>query len=385
MRKATHIIKTNSYHSDGRLLKWISSLRDNDISSDVIILENENTRSFRKENDVHITTQSLFSRRFFKQRSGYFMKVPEYCLKLLRPISKSNSDIIIFQDVQHYLNILSLLLFRFSKDKIIVWDLHEVPHSIFFKYPFARQVLKFILESIDVVVYTNEERREYIYSKLKMEEKNYFILNNYPEKGFLTASHHSLPESLNTLRESLPYILWLGNGIKQRHFGVFLEAFEKVNHKYNLVILGKIDPTYESKVNSYVASNIGYNAFVKQDEMIAYIDNALFSIVLYDSTTINSFYCEPNRLYQLLCRNIPSIVGNNPTMKNVIENYNAGIVLEDDGSNVALLNKAIEDLEDFETFRGIKKNLHNPIIKDVINWDVQFKGLALILNKISKK
>src|SRR5690606_34640251 len=87
-----------------------------------------------------------------------------------------------------------------------------------------------------------------------------------------------------------------------------------------------------------------FNKYVSQEEIISYVDNAMFSVVLYNYDRPNNKYCEPNRLYQLMTRNIPAVVGSNPTMRIIIEELEAGIVLQDDGRNEDVLREAIESM-----------------------------------------
>lgn len=300
-------------------------------------------------------------------------------MKTLQFLKRNDSDILIFHDVQQYLNLIFILLFSLFKDRKIVWDLHELPHSILLKYSITRRVLKYILENVDVVVYTNNERREYIYERLKMNENEYFILNNYPNDIYLNEPHSSLPTVLKDLRGGLLYILWLGGALQGRNFTTFFEAYKKVSDKFNLVILGRVDDLYKDEVNDLIDQGKIYNDFVKQEEMINYIDNAYFSVVLYKDTTPNNYYCEPNRLYQLITRNIPAIVGCNPTMKAIIEKYKAGIVLKDDGSDLELMNNAFHTIINSDTHTELITNMENSTIKDDLTWESQ---IIYIINKL---
>src|SRR5699024_6389989 len=126
----------------------------------------------------------------------------------------------------------------------------------------------------------------------------------------------------------------------------------------------------------YVEKGIAYQAFVKQNELIHYIDNAYFSVVLYRSSTPNNLFCEPNRLYQLICRDIPVLVGNNPTMKAVIEKSKMGVVLDDDGSNTQSMSDGLERL--YANINKIKKSSHFLNKIKVFSWDNQ------MLNVIEK-
>lgn len=379
MKTVTHIIKSHSFDSDGRLQKWINSLRTNNIESNVFFVEDNNKKGIRFVNGTKVESTPLFFRKYFKKRKGYIFKIPEYSMKTLQFFKKCDSDYLIFHDVQQYLNLIIILFFSLFKEKKIVWDLHELPHPVLFKYSFTRGVLKYILENVDIVVYTNNERREYIYERLKMKENEYFILNNYPNDIYLNEPHSSLPTELKDLRAGLPYILWLGGALQGRNFTTFLEAYKNVSDNYNLVILGRVDDLYKDEVNALIDQGKVYNDFVKQEEMINYIDNAFFSVVLYKANTSNNYYCEPNRLYQLITRGIPAIVGYNPTMKSTIDKYNAGIVLKDDGSDLELMKTAFHTIINSDTHNELIDNMKNSTIKDDLTWESQ---IIYIINKL---
>lgn len=373
--KVTHIIKTDSLQSDGRLLKWISSLKSNNIESDIFILELNNKKSESSYKGTQYKSTSLFFRKFFRQRKGYIFKVPEFTIKSLSFFRKSKTSVYVFHDMQHYLTLFILSIFKgLKKGKKIIWDLHELPHSIFFKFSINRKILKFILENTDMLVYTNQERREYMQERINYKEKAISILNNFPDKNFLIDKKKDVPETLKSLRSDKPYLLWLGMTSSGRNFDTFIKVFDKFKDVYNLVILGTVEDEFKDIIENYRADNIVYNSFVKQEEMINYIDNALFSVVLYKDIYPNNLYCEPNRLYQLISRNIPVIVGHNPTMKNVVEKTKSGIVLEDDGQDISHLTKSFEMMHD--NIDVYKMNMERLNKIELFSWDEQFDDIV---------
>ncbi|WP_158210644.1 hypothetical protein [Myroides phaeus] len=369
--KVSHIIKSPSYDSDGRLQKWIRGFSKVNIKSNVYIIEDSNTKSIEKLGDTILVKDNLWFRNFFKQRKGYLFKSLEYMVKVKRFISKYKSDIIVFHDVQQYLNLLVYCLFFKTKKCFVIWDLHELPHSFIFRTMFTKKLLKYVLESVDLVIYTNDERKEYLRSKLNYSEKDFKVLNNYPDLDFLEEKKNSFPIELFGLRKNIPYILWLGGALKGRNFGFFIEAYRKVSDRYNLVVLGKVEKEFNNLIEEGIQSKKIYNSFVKQEELIKFIDNACFSVVLYNDRKPNSFYCEPNRLYQLIYRKVPVIVGNNPTMKNIVEKLDVGLVLSDDGSSI---ENIVELMNDINTDK-LKENLENLEIKDVFSWEKQFNEI----------
>lgn len=74
MKTVTHIIKSQSFDSDGRLQKWINSLMLNDIKSDVFFVEDDNKKVIRLVDDTKVESRPLFFRKYFKKRKGIFLK-----------------------------------------------------------------------------------------------------------------------------------------------------------------------------------------------------------------------------------------------------------------------------------------------------------------------
>jgi glycosyltransferase involved in cell wall biosynthesis len=374
-----HIIKTKSFANDSRLLKWIESLNNNNKSSSVFILQDDNIKKSFFVRDTRVTATSLWMRKFFKKNHGYIFKVPELTYKTLNYIRRDQSEILVFHDLQQYLTLFILCLIK-PKNKKIIWDLHELFHESLIKFFVSRSVIRFILNKVDCIIYTNAYRRDYILKHLKNREKQFFILNNYTDSMYVNQKQQVCPVSLAKWLDGYQYIIWLGNGSINRNFHVFLNAYTKELQHYKLVILGKPDNAALEYIKSKNLEGKVYEAFVSPAEMLSFIDNAVFSVVLYKHSSPNNYYCEPNRLYQVTSRGIPVIVGNNPPMKDLVEKYKAGIILKDDGSNLELLIEAIKALNENITF--FKENLRNKNIPKQLSWENQFSDFLTVLENI---
>lgn len=372
-----HVIKTKSLESDGRLLKWIKSLAEDDITSDVFIIEDNNKKEIISKYNGTIYKKCFLSRRIYKKQKGYPIKIIEYFFRFFPFLFKRKYQIFVFHDVQQYFNILITLLGNnlFWRKKI-VWDLHELPHPVLTKNVVSRKVIKYILENVDAVIYTNEERRRYILNNFANIEKDYTILNNFPPKEYIYRDKTSVPIELDywLKQKNKPYVLWMGTAAKGRNFHVFFEVYKKYSDNYSLVILGNIEKALEKDVGRYIQDGKAFVKFVKQTEIIKYVDNANFSVVLYNDRTPNNYLCEPNRLYQLITRKVPVIVGYNPVLKKYAEEYNAGVVLEDDGSNIEHMADA------FEKLIYHKNELYNNQVD--FNWEEQFKNIISLIKRI---
>ena len=373
-----HIIKTSAFHSDGRLLKWIESLSEFQYGSNVLIVEDKNRNGGFIYKKGFVKTLRLFSRKFFSQRKGYVFKIPEYSIRSYISVLKRPEKIVVFHDMQHYLTLFLLIIYKPKKIKLI-WDLHELPHDKLSENVLSRKILKFILENVDLLVYTNAERRRYMHESLSFCEKDYVLLRNYPERKYIQCGHNSLDEEILMWLDGTPYILWMGWASDGRNFKSVLEALKDYKNRLKLIILGPVEPEMERIVNEHVKEGFIYQKFVPQREIIKYVDNSFFSIVLYKNSSPNNLLCEPNRLYQLLSRNIPVICGSNPPMRNIVEKLDGGIILEDDGTNVNGIKLALSEMVD--NIEYYKKNLKRFNKEDFFSWEEQFN---LVIEDIQK-
>lgn len=371
-----HFIKTKSILSDGRLLKWIDSLEGVNIKSKIVVLEDANEKiKTTLGSSTEVEKIKLQSRRFFKKKgSGFLLKIPEYAFKSYRIFNSSKEEIVVFHDNQHYLTLLLLLIFnQFNKRKII-WDLHELPHSSLLRLSITRKFLKAVLENCYMVIHTNTQRHEFLHSRLKFSEKKSVILNNYPEIEYILSEKKENSSDINDWLNGEQYILWLGAATKTRCFDTVFEAYKHYSKSFKLIILGNITEEFKQLILKNNLSNRIWNSYVDQSEIINFIDNAMFSIVLYKNNSPNNFYCEPNRVYQLLSRKIPAIVGNNPRLLEMVKDRNFGIVLENDGSDSKSMLEAFERMIQNHTY--YKLTLNNTKFETIFSWEKQFDSIV---------
>lgn len=102
----------------------------------------------------------------------------------------------------------------------------------------------------------------------------------------------------------------------------------------------------------------------------------VLSLVFYKNTTPNNYYCEANRLYQAVSMDMPVVTGNNPSMKDVVQENHIGVFVDTDGRDENLIYQGILDIlsnrEEFvESIRKKKELLtwktQEPILKEAVN------------------
>jgi glycosyltransferase involved in cell wall biosynthesis len=219
-------------------------------------------------------------------------------------------------------------------------------------------------------------------SKIDYKENEYAILNNYPSKSYINRKRASIPDDLSSWLDGSDYFLWMGGALKKRNFDSVVKAFASIKHtNLKLVIMGFIGDDMKLLITELGVDDKVFSKFVSQDEIPGYVDKAKFSVVMYKNVSMNNWYCEPNRLYQLITRGVPVIVGNNPPLKNIVEETGAGIVLDNDGSDQYSIKSALSKMMNDKEFNKYTAALKGPYVKNLYSWESQiYSILKRILN-----
>ena len=137
------------------------------------------------------------------------------------------------------------------------------------------------------------------------------------------------------------------------------------------VVVGKFDEKLKRQLqeefDGELERRIFFTGMVRQKMTPHYIRCCKVSLVLYLKTRPNNYYCEPNRMFQSIINECPVVVGINPPMKSLVEKYNFGVVLKDDGSDVEGITAGLKEAlsKHNKIIEDIRKN------KDKILWDSQ--------------
>lgn len=279
-----------------------------------------------------------------------------------------------FADTQTCLNVL------FSS-KPTIWDLHELP-LMFMNNRIGRVVFNIIARKCRVIVHANKERIDYLekVGMCKNREKHLF-LRNYP-------SFAEKPDENDT--DFKAFKQWLGGrkcvylqGLSD-HSRADYESVAAVLKKENLcgVVVGgfmtETKQRLKEEFGQEFEKRIYFTGMVKQLQTPLYIQSCKFAIVMYKKTSPNNWYCEPNRLFQNVVNGKPVITGANPPMKEFVENYQLGIVIQGDGSDVDQISSAIGEM--MENYEQYKDNVDKH--KDLINWESQEETFKEIIEKL---
>jgi len=242
--------------------------------------------------------------------------------------------------------------------KPIIWDWHELP-TPFLGRGYMKFLLRVLMKRCKAVVHANPERIDYIDSVRGLSnKKRQFVIRNYP--NFNDADKQT-DEKFATFK------LWLGDDDCVYLQGAGSEVrcgLESVRgimaiDGLKAVVVGKFDEKLKRQLqeefDGELERRMFFTGMVRQKMTPHYIRCCKVSLVLYRKTRPNNYYCEPNRMFQSIINECPVVVGINPPMKSLVEKYNFGVVLKDDGSDVEGITAGLKE--------ALSK--HNKIIEDI--------------------
>lgn len=340
------VIKTERLLSDDRILKQVRSLCGRQLRAFVLY------NSFNTEAEVieglDCRRVELLTRRFLPRRVLPLLKSFEFWIRLQRELKKARTVWI----HEGYTLVFACLL----NHPRIIWDLHELPVRKPESYIW-RFLLRLAERNCMKVVHANKYRLDFLFSHgYFVDRSKHTVLRNFPDSYYLGASE-ILPDfpciDWAALR-ARGYIYLQGLSSKARYPFNSLVACLKAS-ELQVVLVGKLENETRLKLMNEYPGSFGDRiievGFVDQIKTSALIRHARYSIVLYEPSSPNNFYCDPNRLFQALAHGVPCVVGANPSMADNIRKGNV-LVLDNYGDCIEELMVACMEMEaHLEVFR----------------------------------
>jgi glycosyltransferase involved in cell wall biosynthesis len=370
--KILMLVRTSGLEYDDRVRKECLSLKKLGYTIQIIAnyTSNEKLKGITSYG-VEFRTIRLLSRSLFPSAKFLVLKMVELWFIIFFFTIGKKFEFIWVHEEYMALN----LLFKPHKGKYI-WDQHELPQMLI-QSKMRKKIYLIIEKKCYAVIVANKERLQYLIDK-KIVKKTlkYFILNNFPDDLFAGIKVQELPSSVNDWLGDKPYVLMQGGGHDSRYPLEVLQVL-KENGMYKAILVGPVSSKMKNIMDTAFKEVVFLTGYIPQLSLPIYMDHAFVSIILYNASSPNSYYCEPNRLYQAISRGIPLIVGNNPPMANIVTNNQIGVVLKDDGQNKEGLACALHELS--MNYNLFKKNLEP--VKDKFLWNSQIETIKSIVQK----
>lgn len=344
--KIAFVARTKGLEYDDRIRKECISLSK---KNQIVIFTNfEDNRAEEGVTSYGIAYRSfrLATRDKLPSAKYLFIKAFEFYLKLY-PILRQ-FDVVWAHEEYTFMFPL------FARRNRCIWDLHEIPFR--FEKKGMRNVFGFIERKSKKIIHANNYRITYLKKEGVIKDLSaHAFIRNLPDEKFLEST--GVDPNYQSFREWLngsDYAYLQGLTVPRRYpFNTVEAIMRTLNLK--AIVVGNFDKKAHQKLKEKYGNTLNdkiyFAGLVNQLDIPAYLKDASFSIVLYDTKTPNNRYCEPNRLYQSIVLKVPVIVGCNEPMREIVDVGNYGINLSSDGGDLdEVVNAIIKLLKDHEYY-----------------------------------
>lgn len=369
------ILFTGTLVNDDRVRK-LSKTLSVDAVVDFLVVDNKNiNQTGIVFDEFNFWSYRIFARDFLPRGRFTILKTLEFYIRSFNKLKKY--DYLWICDEEPIFHLI------FAKKDKVIWDLHEHPTRFYNKTIFHKLLLKFIEKKTKAIVHANDFRRNLLFqnNQFTIIEKSR-VVRNFPDRNFVDGPYEQ-GEVFERFKE------WCGNNEY-----VFIQGISS-NNRYPVETLVAILTTTELKISIIGSFCLDYLEDLKNDlnvlalqdrlfiagiinimEVPAFISGAKFSVVLYSIDSLNSEFCEPNRLFQPLAMGIPLIVGSNPPMREIADKYRNSVSVSTDGRDVTDLKNGIKLLlSNYSTYKSNAIKYQNEFI-----WDLQDQSITKLLN-----
>jgi glycosyltransferase involved in cell wall biosynthesis len=230
---------------------------------------------------------------------------------------------------------------------------------------------KVFIRFTDYVLVTGEMDADFLLQKYK--GINTILLRNLP--GYKSEFDKiDLKKRFNILSQN-KIILYQGVILKGRGLLPIVNALSKIEG-YSLLILG--DGVYQRELTDFIDKNnlfgkVTFGGKVTQTELLNFTASAEIGLAIIENISLSYYYALPNKLFEYIMAEIPVIVSDLPQMKNIVEKYNVGVVV--DPNRIEDLLKGLEQISD--KYDYFKSNCIKA--KKVLNWENEVNTLLRTL------
>ena len=369
-------IVLNNFKNDSRVLKENISLQNAGYHVKVVALHEEPLKEFEKVQCIPVHRVKLKTRAWSKYPLVQLIKYLEFIYRVIKKYRKT--DILHCND----LNTLPAGVFAkmFNRKLKLVYDSHEyaindTPYeskiSIWLKYFIERILIQF---ADKVITVSNSIANEY--KRLYNIPKPSLILNcpRYHEQQKKDIFRNEF-----NIRSDQNIFLYQGGLSHGRGIEILLETFKIIDDDNSVIVFmgyGPLEGLIKESSKEY--ENIYFHPAVPPDELLDFTSSADFGISTIEDSCLSYRYCLPNKMFEYLMAGIPVLVSNLYEMKNLVEQYQIGIVAT--SNSVKGFTKSIEESLNQDYLR-IVENVEKS--RKLFCWEEQEKVLLDVYKEFS--
>lgn len=370
------VIKTDGLEYDDRVRKEIVTVKTlfPNISFKIFVILPENKET------IGVTGYDTPFRSFYIKSRDKYPSNKKLVLKSYEFYRAIKDEIKDFDAIWCANDDTALIAALVDKNHLL-WDLHEIP-SAMLNSPVKRLLLKYIFSRCKVVVHANPQREEYLEGLgLISNPAKHFAIRNYPNFEDKDGNYNTEYYNFVKWKAERKCVYLQGLGDDGRSPYETISAVLNTNDLY-AVVVGSFDNESKERLQKEYGKEFEDRVFfvgkIPQLKIPQYMEQCCMSLVFYKNIRPNNYYCEANRFYQAILSGLPVVVGNNPTMKELVDKYRFGISINDDGRDVKKIMEGINRI--LENYDYYQKNVINN--KENLLWKKQDTEFKAIIGKL---
>ncbi len=378
--KIALILKTNGLEYDDRIRKEILSFQrlNPNIHFKIFAMLPKN-EEIEGVSDYGVPYKTIYipARSKYPSRSKVLLKAYQFWEAVKKEVR--DFDVIWTADSE------TLFITLLAKTKCLIWDLHELPTGLMTSW-YKRLILRHAINRTSVSIHANNYRRSYLESLgvVKYPERH-FVLSNYPEPS---------DNSFELTDVFCSFLKWKGErscvylqGITDSSRAAY-ESIAAILGIKDLcaVVIGRFDEGIKAQLESVfseqmIRERLFFVGQIPQNQIANYMRECIISAIFYKNTRMNNYLCDANRFYLAASQGLPVVVGNNPSMREIIDKYHLGISIDSDGSSIEMVQHGIEEL--LNKYDYYKQRAEEN--KEKLLWGSQDSEIVRIIEAIQQK
>lgn len=380
MKKVCMMV-TNPVTNDTRVINEASSLALNGYEVTILATKASNTASEERIKGFKIKRLSR------KYRSYSIFGRLGFTLRFTLAAFNQKAEVYHSHDLNTLLECYIAAKLRRAK---IIYDSHEVcvdPQVHNLVYRLYSLIEKLLIGRVDAVITVNSYIAKYLEDRYHLN-KHVFVVMSCPPLKQDVSSINIVKNSicLDKLRaekqKNKKIILYQGVINEERCLKQLIEAMNYLPEDYCLFIIGEGDflPELEAlTLSNGLSEKVFFPGVINVEMLPACTKFADIGVTLVAGKRLNHYYSSPNKLFQYIHAGIPIIAQNFPFLREVIEGYDIGCLV--DNIEPAQIAAAIRStMQDERRYSIMKAN--TIVARERYNLEEESKVLLEVYRKI---
>lgn len=330
---------------------------------------------------IRILTKGLPKNTFFRG-----VKYLEYLWSACRQAVRERADIYHAHDLNTLLP--ALITARINKAKI-VYDSHELWPE---QYPLCTTVWQkrfwqalenWCIKRVDQVISTNVSRAAYMAQLYDVPTPT--VVRNCCEYVEIEKRENLLRETLH-IEDGSKIVLFVGGITVNKGIEEGIKAMGHIDNCV-FVIMGP-DQGFKEQFQQ-LAKEVGVEDRMKfaspvlPDQVVRWAASADIGLVCFRGEGLSSYYCIPQKLWECLTAELPVVVNDLPEMRQLIEHYQVGLVIEQEMRPEAIAAAIKKLINEEQLYLRLQKNTRR--LKRECNWENEAAKLLEIYRSLDRQ